>query len=143
MAFLDELAGHGDRVRLHPQDEAGLLPLAEFLGEPRDDTRIYCCGPGPLLDAVEAVCAHWPRHALRTERFVATEHGPAVHEGPFTVELARKLVIGHAEQRTDYRQHFGRVAQDLWPKRQYVPLVVGFPDLAAQIQRRADEARER
>jgi ferredoxin-NADP reductase len=89
MAFLDELAGYGDRVRLHPQDEAGLLPLAEFLGEARDDTRIYCCGPGPLLDAVDAVCARWPRHALRTERFVATEHGPAVHEGPFAVELSR------------------------------------------------------
>jgi ferredoxin-NADP reductase len=89
MAFLDELAGYGDRVRVHPQDEAGLLPLAEFLGEPRDDTSIYCCGPGPLLDAVEAVCARRPRHALRTERFVAAEHGPAVHEGPFAVELAR------------------------------------------------------
>jgi ferredoxin-NADP reductase len=89
MAFLDELAGYGDRVRLHPQDELGLLPLAEFVGEARDDTRIYCCGPGPLLDAIDAVCARWPRYALRTERFVAEEHGPAVHEGPFTVELAR------------------------------------------------------
>jgi ferredoxin-NADP reductase len=89
MAFLDELVGYGDRVRLHPQDECGLLPLREFLGPPRDDVKIYCCGPAPLLDAMEAVCAHWPRYALRTERFVAAEHGPAVHEGPFTVELAR------------------------------------------------------
>jgi ferredoxin-NADP reductase len=89
MAFLDELAGYGDRVRLHPQDEYGLLPLAEFLGEPRDDVKIYCCGPGPLLGALEAACAHWPRYALRTERFVAAEHGPAAHEGPFEVELAR------------------------------------------------------
>jgi ferredoxin-NADP reductase len=89
MAFLDELAGYGDRVRLHPQDEQGLLPLREYLGDPRDDVNIYCCGPGPLLNAIEAVCAQWPRHALRTERFVAAEHGPAVHEGPFTIELAR------------------------------------------------------
>jgi ferredoxin-NADP reductase len=89
MAFLDELAAYGDRVRLHPQDEFGLLPLAEFLGRPRPDVNLYCCGPGPLLDAIQAVCAQWPRHALRTERFVAAEHGPAVHEGPFEVELAR------------------------------------------------------
>jgi ferredoxin-NADP reductase len=89
MAFLDQLGGYGDRVRIHPQDELGLLPLKEYIGEPRADVRIYCCGPGPLLGALEAVCGHWPRYALRTERFVAAEHGPAVHEGPFKVELAR------------------------------------------------------
>jgi ferredoxin-NADP reductase len=89
MAFLDELSAYGDRVRIHPQEESGLLPLAEYLGLPRPDVKIYCCGPGPLLDAMEAVCAQWPRQALRTERFVAEEHGPAVHDGPFEVELAR------------------------------------------------------
>ena len=89
MAFLDELAGYGDRVRIHPQDEYGLLPLADYIGDPRPDVKIYCCGPGPLLGAIEAVCAQWPRHALRTERFVAAEHGPAVLDGPFEVELAR------------------------------------------------------
>lgn len=89
MAFLDELAAYGDRVRIHPQDECGLLPLAEYLGAPRTGVEIYCCGPGPLLDAVEAVCAQWPRYALRIEPFVAEEHGPAVLDGPFEVELAR------------------------------------------------------
>ena len=64
MAFLDQLACYGDRVRIHPQDELGLLPLKEYLGEPRDDIKIFCCGPGPLLGALEAVCAHWPRYAL-------------------------------------------------------------------------------
>ena len=38
MAFLDELAAYGDRVHVVPQDEAGLLPLASWLGEPRADT---------------------------------------------------------------------------------------------------------
>ena len=89
MAFLQELAKYGDRVRLHPQDELGLLPLAEFLGPPDPNVRIYSCGPGPLLGALEAVCSEWPRHFVRTERFVAEEHGPATHEGPFEVELAR------------------------------------------------------
>jgi ferredoxin-NADP reductase len=92
MAFLDELAGYGDRVRVHPQDELGLLPLEEYIGEPDDEVKVYCCGPGPLLSAIETVCAAWPDRALRTERFVAAEHGPAVHEAPFEVELARSGV---------------------------------------------------
>lgn len=89
MAFRDELAGYGERVRLHPQDERGLLPLAEFVGDPAPDVRIYCCGPGPLLDAITAACAGWPRHALRTERFVAAAQGAPALDGPFRVELAR------------------------------------------------------
>ncbi|MEI4271117.1 PDR/VanB family oxidoreductase [Klenkia sp. LSe6-5] len=89
MAFLDELEVHGDRVRVHPQDEAGLLPLHEFLDEPRAGVKVYCCGPAPLLDAMEAACAGWPRYALRIERFVAAHEGPPALEGPFEVELAR------------------------------------------------------
>jgi ferredoxin-NADP reductase len=89
MAFLDELAAYGDRVRIVPQDECGLLPLASFLGEPRADTRVYCCGPAPLLAAIEAACAPWPAHTLRTERFVAQEQAAPVRGGAFTVELAR------------------------------------------------------
>ena len=54
MAFLDELAGYGDRVTVCPQDETGLLDLAALLGTPQPDTLVYCCGPEPLLDAVEA-----------------------------------------------------------------------------------------
>jgi ferredoxin-NADP reductase len=89
MAFADELARHGDRVHLVPQDEAGLLPLEEWLGTPRDDTVVYCCGPAPLLAAVERATAGWPPHRLRTERFVAAEQGEPVRDAPFAVELAR------------------------------------------------------
>ena len=89
MAFLDELAGYGDRVRLVPEDEAGLLDLPGYLGEPRPDTRVYCCGPAPLLAAIEAACAGWPAHTLHTERFVAADRGAPVRTTPFEVELAR------------------------------------------------------
>src|SRR5687768_753958 len=41
MAFLDELAPHGERVLLRPEDEFGLLDLRGFLGEPRDGVRLY------------------------------------------------------------------------------------------------------
>jgi len=71
MAFLDELAPYGDRVRVYPEDEAGLIPLDRFVSEPRSETRIYSCGPEPLLDAVEAATTHWPPGSLHTERFAA------------------------------------------------------------------------
>lgn len=89
MAFLDELEQYGDHVVVRPEDEHGLLDLAGFLGDPREDVRIYACGPGPLLAAVERTCADWPPHALRTERFVAQAAGPPARSTPFVVELAR------------------------------------------------------
>lgn len=84
MAFLDELPAEGTTVV--PQDEAGLLPLASWLGTVDDDTVVYACGPGPLLDAVAGLV---PPDRLRTERFTVTEVAAPVREEPFTVELAR------------------------------------------------------
>ena len=71
MAFLDELARYGDRVTVRPQDETGLLDLDALLGTPEPDTLVYCCGPEPLLAAVEQRCAAWPSRALHVERFAA------------------------------------------------------------------------
>ena len=73
MAFLDELAAYGDRVRVFPQEEVGFIPLtdASILGEIKQDTLIYCCGPEPLLQAVEKASAHWPAGSLHLERFAA------------------------------------------------------------------------
>src|SRR4051794_8513267 len=89
MAFLDELAGYGDRVQVRPQDEFGLLDLPGFLGTPRPGTKVYSCGPAPLLAAIEDACAGWPAHTLRTERFVAEEHAQPARTAPFEVQLAR------------------------------------------------------
>jgi ferredoxin-NADP reductase len=89
MAFLDDLALHGQRVHVRPQDEYGLLDLAGFLGRPDPGVKIYCCGPGPLLAAAEAACTGWPAHALRTERFVAANVGTPARNAPFEVRLAR------------------------------------------------------
>jgi len=89
MAFLDRLAAYGNRVQVAPQDESGLLDLPAFIGEPRADTRVYCCGPAPLLAAIETACAAWPPHGLRTERFVADELGAPARTTAFEVELAR------------------------------------------------------
>lgn len=89
MAFLDELARYGARVTVVPQDERGLLDLPGVLSRARPGSSVYCCGPAPLIDAVERQCEHLPEHSLRTERFVPKQVGAPAREAPFEVELAR------------------------------------------------------
>ncbi|WP_420877302.1 PDR/VanB family oxidoreductase [Streptomyces neyagawaensis] len=90
MALREELsAAHGDRVHISPQDECGLLDLASWLDTPDPDTKVYCCGPAPLLAAVEQACAAWPSYSLRTERFSAGALPEPVHQRAFEVELRR------------------------------------------------------
>ncbi|MEV7040654.1 PDR/VanB family oxidoreductase [Amycolatopsis sp. NPDC051061] len=86
MAFTADLRRHADRVTIRPQDEHGLLDLPALLAEPRPDTAVYCCGPEPLLAAVEQHCAGWPEDALRVERFAARPDDGA--HTAFEVELA-------------------------------------------------------
>ncbi|MFC7260516.1 PDR/VanB family oxidoreductase [Streptomyces lutosisoli] len=66
MAFTEELGRYGDRVRIAPQDESGLLDLASVLDGVPEGTLVYSCGPGALLDAVEERC---PAGVLHVERF--------------------------------------------------------------------------
>ncbi|MEU8820569.1 PDR/VanB family oxidoreductase [Actinoplanes sp. NPDC048796] len=89
IAFRDDLIRYGDRVQIRPQDQYGLLDLPTFIAGHQPGTRVYCCGPAPLLAAVEQACADLPPHTLRTERFVAAEGSTAVRSTPFEVELAR------------------------------------------------------
>ncbi|WRZ89424.1 PDR/VanB family oxidoreductase [Streptomyces sp. NBC_01007] len=85
MAFTEELGRYGDRVTLAPQDETGLLDLTPALDGVHEGTLVYCCGPGPLLDAVEDRC---PAALLHVERFrpKAQEAGG---EAEFEVVLER------------------------------------------------------
>ncbi|MFI6735028.1 PDR/VanB family oxidoreductase [Nonomuraea sp. NPDC050451] len=89
MAFLEELAAYGDRVRLVPEDELGLPDVTAWLARPRPGTRVYCCGPAPLLAAVERACRPWPPYTLHVERFSAKEQGAPARDTPFDVELRR------------------------------------------------------
>ncbi|HEX6354130.1 PDR/VanB family oxidoreductase [Actinophytocola sp.] len=73
MAFLPELAVHGDRVCARP----GLIDLSEV----DDDVAVYCCGPEPLLSAVEG---RYDPDRLHLERFAPRP----VAGAPFEVELA-------------------------------------------------------
>jgi len=89
MAFLDHLDSYGDRVTVVPQDELGLIDLATALA-PTPDTLVYCCGPEPLLAAVDARCEQdWPDGSLRLERFVGLAVDPVspTDARPFEVQL--------------------------------------------------------
>jgi len=87
MAFRGELSSaYGSKVSFHPQDETGLLDLDAILADEPMDTPIYCCGPEPLLAAIEQRCAGRPLHV---ERFAPKEQGEPVRAESFEVELAR------------------------------------------------------
>ncbi len=97
MAFVRDLqAAYGGRIEVLPQDQHGLLDLETLLGTPQHETLVYCCGPEPLLNAVEQRCAHWPPGALRVERFAPKHHAAAAaapgSETAFDVVLQRSGV---------------------------------------------------
>ncbi|GLY89900.1 PDR/VanB family oxidoreductase [Actinoallomurus iriomotensis] len=87
MAFTEELAGLGDVV-LHADDEAGGPPdLAGVLRDLPAGTLVYCCGPEPLLRAVETGLPD--SSSLRVERFRAPEAPKAGGDTAFTVTCGR------------------------------------------------------
>lgn len=87
MAFVDELrAVTGGDLDIVPQDEFGLLDLSTTLDAPVERAAIYCCGPEPLITAVERACAYWPSGTLHRERFTAA---PVTASGAFDVVLQR------------------------------------------------------
>ncbi|MFE7790154.1 PDR/VanB family oxidoreductase [Streptomyces sp. NPDC057460] len=75
MAFGAELTAlaelPGGSVEFVPQDEQGHIDLDTLLGDLPADTQVYCCGPEPLLAAVEERCP-----TARTERFAAPTAAP-------------------------------------------------------------------
>ncbi|MTD52506.1 PDR/VanB family oxidoreductase [Amycolatopsis pithecellobii] len=89
MAFTDELVAiGGDRITLSPQDKDGLLDVDAIVGGADESTAIYCCGPAPLLEAVQAACARLvPGASLHIERFSAASAVPKAPGDERTVEV--------------------------------------------------------
>ncbi|WP_166969557.1 PDR/VanB family oxidoreductase [Brevibacterium atlanticum] len=87
MAFIDTLALHGEKVEFWPQDRAGIIDLDTLLANPRDNVAVFCCGPGPLLDAVEKQCERWPKGTLHVERFRPSKNALSGENTAFEVEL--------------------------------------------------------
>ncbi len=99
MAFLDELARYGDRVKVVPEDVEGRPDLATAIGELDPSAAVYCCGPGPLLDAVISISNKLGRTEPHIERFSANAvaHVSSVgnEEAEFDVVLDRSRVTVH------------------------------------------------
>ncbi len=77
------------RVRLHSDREAGgqVIDLAAIVDAAPPDSYLYCCGPGPMLDASGAATAHLEPHRVRLEHFAPAP--AATPDGTYTVVLAR------------------------------------------------------
>lgn len=103
MAFVAELREVlGERLTVITEDDAGYPDFVGIIGSQPLGTAIYCCGPVPMIAAVEAACAQLGRtDDLHIERFTAAGdvdeslgHGKA-----FEVELARsRVTLAVAEQ---------------------------------------------
>jgi len=89
-AYAEELrAAFGDRLELH-HDEGKEENFYDFWDDFETPTKahVYCCGPAPLMEEVEAVSGHWPEDAIHFEDFKPVEVVRA-DDTPFEVELAR------------------------------------------------------
>lgn len=89
MAFLDELEAYGDRITIAPRDEVGDLDIDGALAACGPGVQVYCCGPAPLMKAVERTSVAMPAGTVHVERFAPKDIGPAGQENSFEVALER------------------------------------------------------
>ncbi|MFG3291871.1 PDR/VanB family oxidoreductase [Streptomyces sp. NPDC048179] len=93
LAYAEELTAlGGDRVRLVPQDEAGLPDLAAELAATPPGHAVYACGPAAMLDAVTDLCrTAVPPRPLHVERFgpATGDREAGAADGRFEVVLRR------------------------------------------------------
>lgn len=75
MAFLADLEGR-DNVRILSDDREGRPDFVAEIAAAAAGTKVYCCGPEGMLNAVAAACAARDDISLCTERFAAAP--PAV-----------------------------------------------------------------
>ncbi|RZL83470.1 MAG: oxidoreductase [Rhodococcus sp. (in: high G+C Gram-positive bacteria)] len=89
MAYLDEVVVHGDRVGVLPQDEYGVLPVSDILARSATQAQVYCCGPEPLLAAVESAIGPEDAQRLHVERFrPRSADEESAPDRDFTVRIA-------------------------------------------------------
>ncbi|MEV8094666.1 PDR/VanB family oxidoreductase [Kitasatospora sp. NPDC085879] len=85
LPFADELrALDPARVEIRTDDRDGPPDAAELLARAPRGAAVYCCGPAPMLAAVQRALDASPARALHFERFGAA---PVTGGHPFTVRL--------------------------------------------------------
>lgn len=91
MSFLHELASYpSDRVSIVAEIEVGFPDLETEVKTIVPGTHIYCCGPAPMLTAIEAACDRAGVSDLHLERFNGEGLDPIDSTGDsFVVEMAR------------------------------------------------------
>ncbi len=92
-AFLDRLSRH-PQVRLAFDHEPGgcALELALVVEAAPAEAHLYCCGPGPMLRAFEALTASRPRGHAHVEYFAASETPAAAGGYDLRLERSGKVI---------------------------------------------------
>lgn len=107
MPFLDELrARHGDRVRVVATRHDGRPDLAALASALGPGALVYCCGPAPMLAAVEEA---FPAEQLHAERFRPQVRTFAANT-PFTAVCSRSgrtVEVPAGESLLDALNHAG------------------------------------
>ena len=81
LALESWLAGHGGLAHIHVDAEADgrLFDLRGAIAAAPRDAHLYCCGPGPMLDAFQQAAhqAGWPEARVHVEHFSAEPIAPS------------------------------------------------------------------
>ncbi|VWB06162.1 ferredoxin [Burkholderia lata] len=64
------------------------LDVRSLLSGVTEGRHLYCCGPGGLMNAVEAAASHWPAGTVHFERFAA-ETADAAENTAFRIHLCK------------------------------------------------------
>jgi ferredoxin-NADP reductase len=97
MPFRDELEMYGDRVQFWPDDELGLVDVPGIVGAAvaaHPGVAVYTCGPGPLIEAMEAAVRAAGAAPLRFERFVSAAGGLEAAAAVPATECEVQLGVG-------------------------------------------------
>lgn len=98
-AFLDEMKTTlGDKLTLHHDggESDRIYDFWDHFEDPKD-MKIYCCGPQPLLEEIEAISGHWPEGRVIFEDFKPVEVVRA-DDKPFDVTLQKSGITVHVPE---------------------------------------------
>lgn len=90
-AFYEELCQFGDgRVYFHFDDErAGPLDIPQMMEAAGENEHVYCCGPAPLMKAVQLAASPLHAEQLHFEWFTAAAADETHEDEGFWVDLKR------------------------------------------------------